>query len=362
VNFITFKIYSYGVAQHSIYILTSYQPSKPGWQISYCFTGIIERRSAGHFRYTGVDEAVMETFLDGMTLHRGNKMPLQELVIRPHCTNRFLYRSLLLWMVNGKPFYMCGIYSYDEAENSLVLNAIPWGKTPVEWKARPGLAAYIDRKKDEHDRWLDNEVEKIVREKSLLFDRGVKKIHTKARSYPITGKGLGEIDFLILSPGIKKLFVTECKHLQDRYDMINWKNDHSHFTIDGKELSYNSRLKAKVEWISEHKKIVEEHLQLKYNDTTINLNDYTVEGVFVINTPTFYMYNSVFRIYTYHRFGDVITGEYVDPTFSLMDDREDSTILYKVGFPYFQKPKLLYYQMEDNEDVEYDRYGYPIKK
>jgi len=60
-----------------------------------------------------------------------------------------------------------------------------------------------------------------------------------------------------LSAATKKIFVTEWKHLQGRYDMINWKNDSAHFTTDGKDKSYNSKLKAKVEWVISNKRIVE---------------------------------------------------------------------------------------------------------
>jgi len=66
---------------------------------------------------------------------------------------------VLFYKVNGKDHYVCGIYSYNEAENSLVLNTIPWEKAPTEWMYRPGFAGYINRKKNDHDSWLDNRVE-----------------------------------------------------------------------------------------------------------------------------------------------------------------------------------------------------------
>jgi hypothetical protein len=72
------------------------------------------------------------------------------------------------------------------------------------------------------------------------------------------------------------------------------------------------------------------------------------------------MYNSEFRIYTYHHFKDIIKGNYSDPTFSLVVE-EDHVINYFIKYPYLQKPKLLYYEDED-DDGEVDKYGYPIKK
>lgn len=62
---------------------------------------------------------------------------------------------------------------------------------------------------------------------------------------------------------------------------------------------YNIRIKGKVEWMRQHLLLLEEHFQYKYPEASISLEGYTVEGIFFINTPTFYMYNSDFRIYTF---------------------------------------------------------------
>jgi len=260
------------------------------------------------------------------------------------------------------PYLICGIYSRDEAENSLILNAIPWGKFPSEWSEAQGIKAYVSRKKQDHDNWLDDHVEKIIASCGLRYDRGVEKIHTKGKSFSLVGKSLGEIDFLIISPATKKLFVTECKHLLGRYDMVNWKQDHDHFTVDGSRPGYNTRLAAKTAWIRSHLSQVEEHFRKKYNDSTINLDNYEVEGVFVINTPTFYMYNALYRIYTYHQLEDVITGQHRDPVFTLVYETEDSISTYWVKYPYFAKRELVYFDPGDDDDDEVDKYGFPIKR
>jgi len=304
----------------------------------------------------------IKKFLSGLILTRSNKMALAELVRKPYSMNRFLYRPFLEWSINEVPYFICGIYSLDEAKNSLILNAIPWGKYPQEWKDVPGIKAYVHRKHKEHDDWLDDQVEKIILGCGLLYERGVEKIHTKEKSYSLMEKSLGEIDFLSISPATKKLLVTECKHLLGRYDMVNWKQDHDHFTVDGSKPGYNTRLAAKVQWIREHIKQVEEHFRIKYKDDSISLDDYLVEGVFVINTPTFYMFNAHHRIYTYHDLEDVLTGHHIDPVYTLVDETEDSIATYWVKYPYFAKRELMYFDAGDDDDGEVDKYGFPIKK
>ena len=305
---------------------------------------------------------VVTLFFSGLTLSRTNKMPLGELVRKPYLMNRFLYRPFLVWQIIGKSYLICGIYSIDEAENSLILNAIPWGKFPAEWADAPGFKAYVYRKHRNHDIWLDDKVEAIVKEWDLKYDRSVKSIQTKRVSLSLLEKSLGEIDFLIISPNTKKLLVTECKHLLGRYDMVNWKQDYDHFMGDGSKPGYNTRLAGKVIWAEQNLTQIEEHFRIKYKDETLSLKNYQVEGVFVINTPTFYMYNAPYRIYTYHQFGDVITGKHKDPVYTLVLETDDSISTYWVKYPYFAKRELVKYEPEEDDNNEVDKYGYPIKK
>jgi hypothetical protein len=144
-----------------------------------------------------------------------------------------------------------------------------------------------------------------------------------------------------------------------RYDMVNWKNDFDHFTGGGSK-SYNVRLKSKVQWLTENKNVLQEHFQKQFNNVDLSIQDYEIAGVFFINTPTFYMYNSDFRIYTFDQIEKVLTGQHQDPAFTLYVDQGDSAITYSAKYPYFQKPKMLYYNNED-DDLEIDKYGFPIK-
>jgi len=311
--------------------------------------------------YTGSPLDSIEIFLSGMTLTRKNKMSLSNLLKKPHLLNKYLYRPFLLWTINQKEFYVFGTASLYEAEASLYLNAIPWGKMPIEWSNVATFKEYVSRKHDEHDKWLDDNIEKNIKATGLIYQRTVTKLLTKKQTYSLETKNLGEIDFIIVSPNTKKVFVADCKHLLGRYDMVNQKNDYDHFTEDGKHKSYNTRMNLKTQWLIENKTILEEHLQLRFSDPKLSLKEYAIEGVFFVNTPTFYMYNSDLRIYTYDQVKDLVTGNHVDPTFSCTIDEEDRNIYYSIKYPYFRKPKMMYYENED-DDCEVDKYGYPIKK
>jgi len=310
--------------------------------------------------YSEAPAASIEKFLSGMTLTKENKMILTEFIKKPYSLNKYLYRPFLLWTINQKRYYVFGTASLFEAESSLYLNAIPWGKVPTEWTDIASFIKYKNRKHLEHDKWLDDNVENSIKATGLIYQRSVKKLITKKQSYSLEVKDLGEIDFLIVSPHVNKVFVAECKHLQGRYDMVNQKEDYDHFTKDGKDKCYISRINLKTKWLKENKAILEEHLQLRFKEYNLSLEDYQIEGIFFINTPTFYMYNSDIRIYTFEQVLDVITGKHSDPVFSCTVDEEDRNISYSIKYPYFRKPKMIYYEDED-DDYEVDKYGFPIK-
>lgn len=309
---------------------------------------------------SGTPLTLIEKFISGLTLTKENKMILSELLKKPHSLNKYLYRPFLLWTINQKKYYVFGTASLFEAVTSLYLNAIPWGKIPSEWSDIASFIKYKNKKHLEHDIWLDDNVENSIKVTGLIYQRSVKKLITKKKSYSLEIKDLGEIDFLIVSTPLKKIFIAECKHLQGRYDMVNQKEDYDHFTKDGKVKCYISRINLKTKWLTENKGILEEHLQLRFKEPNLSLKDYKVEGIFFINTPTFYMYNSDVRIYTFEQVIDVITGKHIDPIFSCIVDKEDKNIFYSIKHPYFRKPKMINYEVKD-DDFEVDKYGYPIK-
>jgi hypothetical protein len=143
--------------------------------------------------------------------------------------------------------------------------------------------------------------------------------------------------------------ITDCKHLVSRYDVANQKNDYNAFVKgSNKTKSYNETMQNKVKWFSSQKKLLQEHFTFKDGLTT-DLTDYEVEGIFVLNTPTLYMFNSDFRIYLLNDIKAVMDGSYTDTEFIIHVENEDSVALIKVPYPYFRKPQMLTIDPFDNE-------------
>ena len=79
------------------------------------------------------------------------------------------------------------------------------------------------------------------------------------------------------------------------------------------------------------------------------ITGYGVEGIFIINTPTFYMFNSDYRIYIVDDIIDVLSQRYVDPEYTIMTENE---MILNVKYPYFQGPSYLLIDSLNTDDEE----------
>lgn len=66
----------------------------------------------------------------------------------------------------------------------------------------------------------------------------------------------------------------------------------------------------------------------------LNIDDFEVIGVFLINAPTLYMYNSSYKCYTIYDFERVLNNE--NPFNEFVIYAEDRKKIYKFNHPYFE--------------------------
>ena len=290
-------------------------------------------------QFYGVDKEVSEQFFRGLTLDKNNKMSLLDLACKPYKLNRYIYKPIIIWNIDGNDYALFGKNAWAETFIQFSSNAIPWGKAPEIWLKNKCFRKYVHRKEDDHDKWLDDAVEKKISDNNIYFDRNVKVINHNSGNTSIDVQGLGEIDFIIASKATKKLYIADCKHLLGRYDIPNQRNDYNAFT--SRKKPYNKTLESKIKWFKDNISLVNQHLQKKYKKPEIDISEYTVEGIFIINTPTFYMYNSVYRIYDINQIENIILGKHTDPTFTVVIDEDEHTKFLNIEYPYFKKPKYI---------------------
>lgn len=281
-----------------------------------------------------ISTTVAKQFLAGLMLDKSTKMNLFDLARKPYSINRYSYKPILIWNIDGEDAAIITWNSLPLAFTLYVSNAIPWGKVPKEWMQNKKFKNYVHRKEDSHDKWLDDYVEKILIKNKIEFDRNVKKLQSSKNKFiSINGKGLGEIDFIILSPKTNTIFIVDCKNLASKYDVTSQRNDYDKFVNNKK--AYDKTMEKKLKWFETNRDIIENHFKLKYKNTS-NIGAYDIEGIFIINTPTLYMYNSKYRIYTVNKIEEVLLGNYQDMIYIIENENRDYHI---IQYPFFQIPK-----------------------
>lgn len=296
------------------------------------------------------DEAQARILYKGLTLSRNNKTPLSDLVSKPQTMFRYLYRPIIIWNIEGEDFAVVTMNAFRESIIQLTTNAIPWGKAPEEWLQNECFKKYVHSKEDDHDKWLDDEVQKRLEEGGLHFFRNITSISSKTGNITLNKKDVGEIDFIVINHERKIVFVTDCKHLQGRYDMMTQRNDFSNFTKGKKP--YNKQIENKITWVKDNIESLNYHYIKEYGSENPDITTYHIEGIFIINTPTFYMFNSDYRIYTVDVAVDVIRGNLTDPEKTIFIEEEERTITFKIKYPYFKKPEYALFDFLDEENDE----------
>lgn len=293
-----------------------------------------------------VDYKQAKVLFEGLTLHRDNKLKLHDLACKPHTMYRYLYRPILIWNIEGEDFAIIGINGFKDSVIQLATNCIPWGKAPNEWLQNKSFKEYVHLKEDAHDKWLDDAVEDKVKKEMLPYYRNITSLHTANGPLNFDIKGVGEIDFIIIVHDQNKIYVADCKHLQGRYDMMSQRNDFSNFR---KKKGYDEQIQRKVDFIKIHLEELNYHNKQVFGKEQPEITGYGVEGIFIINTPTFYMFNSDYRIYIVDDIIDVLSQRYVDPEYTIMTENE---MILNVKYPYFQRPSYLLIDSLNTDDEE----------
>ncbi|MDB5128335.1 hypothetical protein [Mucilaginibacter sp.] len=280
-----------------------------------------------------VDYADAARFYQGLTLSKTNKMTLREAVQKPHKLNKYLYRPFLIWNVDGVDRTIVGLSIIQESLVSLYGNAIAWKKYPEEWES-PCFKDYVNRKAHYNDKILEDEAERMLVQEHILYDRNLTFLSKwNKQNLGIDHEECGEIDFLFIVGTV--LYLADSKHLLSRYDMSSYRNDYAAFETNKK--AYNKTAAKKLMYLHAHLPAIEEHFQVKLNDPLFRLEISAVEAIFIVNTPTFMMYNNTYRLYTLRDFERLLKGTFEDKVYTVpLVEGKPETIA--IRYPYFKKP------------------------
>lgn len=282
----------------------------------------------------GITEESASDFYNGLTISRANKMSIEDLVYKPYSMDRYMYRPILIYKIGGEDRALVGFEKFNESIITLATNAMHWNTLPKEWIKNKCMQLFMNKMADEHDKLLEDEVQKILEEEELIFVRNIKSFkQPNGDNVNINNGVAGEMDFIIINRRLKKIYVADSKYNRARYEVVGFRNDLANF-----ESQYEPKLFKKLNWVANNIQIVQNHFRIVYNMPQLDLMDYTVEGVFFINTPTFYMFNGNYQAVTLNNTRAYLTGKRGKKTFTFLNEDPNADNMYDViEHPYFKQ-------------------------
>jgi hypothetical protein len=278
------------------------------WQFQTIEPGILVQNLVAN----GVSQINAETFYGGLTLTSGNKLDIKDAVYRVNSMERHFFRPILEITQNGNKRHLIGRQKWAESITVLATNNFQWNKAPDEWKRNNCFQQYLERKSDEHDAFLEEEVEKNLKQNKIPFFRNIKSFNDGKSAKSINIAGVGEIDFIWLDAKRKRIVVTDCKYNRARYDMISFSADYTNF-----KDSYEKKISGKAKWVNDNSSLIYKHFQRQYPQLNIDIEEYSVEELFIINTPTLYMYLSRVKTVCFFNLEEFIKNNYTHPDLAI---------------------------------------------
>lgn len=200
--------------------------------------------------------------------------------------HRTRFRPILQLNIDNEIRYFTTSWMMVETFDELSTNLIPYGELPKGWEKVHDLKQLCKDVTQQVGKLFEDVVFKVINPKYSVKRNisGFHNISLKKQVVPNTKRKVGEIDFILIDNIRKTIFVIDAKCTKTKFYFQSFTNDKSTFE------EYSIKLSDKVEWIASHKIEVGKFFRMS------NINEYTVEGLFVTNSLIYYNFFSIFPI------------------------------------------------------------------
>lgn len=233
-------------------------------------------------------------FLNGLTLRRENTS-LSRTIKNPNYPHGIRFRPIIELHIDDNICYVTTSQLVFEALDEHISNLIPFNILPEEWEGNESIKNFGKDWKNQHDKWLDDEVENIINKSGYYLLRnitGIDGINIVKTPSVIPNKNVGEIDFIIIDETKRTVYVVDTKYIKVKKQHACISDDKSKFM--GGKKTYNEQLLIKYEWIRNNLFHVQNEFIRK--GVNINITDYDVDLFFITNAPSFYSIISEYPI------------------------------------------------------------------
>jgi hypothetical protein len=297
------------------------------WKLQTIEPGILEQNLVTN----GASKVDAENFYTGLILSEKNKLAVKDAVYKVNSMERYLFRPILEISQNGKKRHLIGVEKWSESIVILATNNFQWNKAPEEWRRNKCFQSYLEKKSNEHDALLENEVEEILNQNHIPFFRNIKSFGNGKEAKSINVAGVGEIDFIWLDTRRKRIVVADCKYNRARYDAMSFSADFTNF-----KDSYEKKISGKSKWVNENRDLVYNHFLRHNPGLSIDIDQYTIEELFIINTPTLYMYLNRVNTVCFFNLEEFILNNYTHPSITVSFKIGNRTTILVKEYPYLQ--------------------------
>lgn len=268
-------------------LMTTLEDNSPTLKILLDYTSQLINKRADIFEVTReIVNCNNDPIIYGLTFTIDN-VNFYETIHSPYnILHRPRFRPILQLNIDSKIHYFTTAWMIVEALDELSTNLIPYGELPKGWEKIHDLKQLCKNETRHAGRLFEDEVFKVINPKYHV-KRNISGFHTvslKKQVVPNTKRKVGEIDFILMDDIRKIIFVIDAKCTKTKFYFQSFTNDKSTFE------EYSIKLNDKIEWISTHKNEVGKFFKVP------NINDYTVEGLFVTNSLLYYNFFSKFPI------------------------------------------------------------------
>jgi hypothetical protein len=316
---------NYDFAGHQVVVIKQHHNLEE-WDVQTIEPGILVVNQVA----MGTPQAEAQRFFDGLTLSRHNKLPIREAVYKVNSTERYSFRPILVVQQNGQDRQLIGVNKWAESITMLATNGFQWQVASSEWKDNECFRNFLASKSNDHDKLLEDQVVLVLNDLGLHFDRNVVSFSSGGVSKRVDNvAGVGEMDLVWADPTRNTLVVADCKYNRARYDMLSFRSDYSTFVN-----SYEKKLNGKITWVKANLSLVCDHLMAKFPDLKIDPANLDVVGLFIINTPTFYMLNAPFVTVCFFQLEALIQNGYWPPAIAIEERVGTRTQIRLKKYPY----------------------------
>ena len=282
----------------------------------------------------GYDKNLVDNIYEGLTVSKRNVLSFEDCILRSQDHRRHLYRPIVELNIEGSSYWILGLNKWRESFTSLSTNALPFGICPIEWLTYDPIKKFNRQVEDSHDEILETPAVDLLNEFGYLNDFKIKSLLTSSSSnINLNDLEIGDIDIAFLNIEEKKVYICECKHNRFKHDLSGMRNDYVKF-----KKKYENQLERKVRWVRTNLQAFLYHFENKLKVTIESKEEYNVNGVFIINAPTIYMYNTQYLTFTLHSFEEFLAKSYVNYQFNYQNKAGEN---FAILNPLFDNCKII---------------------